>query len=393
MKLVHCADIHLGSAMASKLPSDKARERKEELFDAFKNIVKYARDCGARAILLCGDLFDTPQITKTLAHRVRDVIINTPEVDFICISGNHDPKGIDETLDLGDDVPGNLIIFKKGEWGARRYGKVVVTGTSLSDTGFPPLPPLSAEDINIVMLHGDITKTNPAEDGIDLSLLKNRNIDYLALGHLHSYSVSRLDSRGIICYPGCPEGRGFDETGKKGFVEITTNDLYDGGDGDNESKQPIGFAGNGGLSDMKTDRVSVRFVEAAKRAIHIKKADISGCVTGVETERAADAAVEGIPDCDMVRLILTGEYTAETQKDVYLLERRLAARFYYAEIEDKSRLFLNPDDYRNDISLKGEFVRLVISEYGENADGDGREERDMIISLGLKALRGEELDI
>ena len=48
--------------------------------------------------------------------------------------------------------------------------------------------------------------------------LKNKNIDYLALGHIHGYKEAPLDGRGKYCYPGCLEGRGFDECGKKGFV-------------------------------------------------------------------------------------------------------------------------------------------------------------------------------
>ncbi|MGX8704776.1 MAG: metallophosphoesterase family protein, partial [bacterium] len=65
---------------------------------------------------------------------------------------------------------------------------------------------------NIVMLHGDITNLN----SIPLSMLKERNIDYLALGHIHKFQKGKLDDRGIWVYPGCLEGRGFDEEGPKG---------------------------------------------------------------------------------------------------------------------------------------------------------------------------------
>ena len=45
-----------------------------------------------------------------------------------------------------------------------------------------------------------------------------KNIDYLALGHIHKYKQAELDQRGVYCYSGCLEGRGFDECGEKGFV-------------------------------------------------------------------------------------------------------------------------------------------------------------------------------
>jgi fucose 4-O-acetylase-like acetyltransferase len=76
------------------------------------------------------------------------------------------------------------------------------------------------------MLHGQETagrfvKNKKSADyagSVSLSALRGRGIDYLALGHIHAYKKAPLDSRGIYCYPGCLEGRGFDECGRKGFV-------------------------------------------------------------------------------------------------------------------------------------------------------------------------------
>ena len=39
MKLIHCADLHLGSRMESGLPPEKARERRMELLHTFVNMV------------------------------------------------------------------------------------------------------------------------------------------------------------------------------------------------------------------------------------------------------------------------------------------------------------------------------------------------------------------
>ena len=58
---------------------------------------------------------------------------------------------------------------------------------------------------------------------VSLPRLQNKNIDYLALGHLHDYRFERLDSRGHYCYSGALEGRGFDELGPKGFVVVSFN--------------------------------------------------------------------------------------------------------------------------------------------------------------------------
>ena len=44
---------------------------------------------------------------------------------------------------------------------------------------------------------------------------------YLALGHIHK-RTEPLTFGGTVCaWPGCPEGRGFDELGEKGFYAGT----------------------------------------------------------------------------------------------------------------------------------------------------------------------------
>ena len=45
--------------------------------------------------------------------------------------------------------------------------------------------------------------------------------DYLALGHVHAFGGVQQTGRTFWAYPGCPEGRGFDELGDKGFLTGT----------------------------------------------------------------------------------------------------------------------------------------------------------------------------
>ena len=45
-----------------------------------------------------------------------------------------------------------------------------------------------------------------------------------AIFEISSYSTGEIDERGKYAYSGCLEGRGFDETGDKGFVLIDVND-------------------------------------------------------------------------------------------------------------------------------------------------------------------------
>ena len=65
---------------------------------------------------------------------------------------------------------------------------------------------------------------------------------------------------------------------------------------------------------------------------------------------------------------------------------RFSDKFYYFEVKDSSRLAINPDDFKHDKSLKGEFIRSV------SADTDIDEEtKEKIIACGINALMGEDL--
>ena len=63
MKILHCADIHLDSAMTATHDKDKARERRSELLASIKDKVGYAvKEC-IGVIIIAGDLFDTRNIS------------------------------------------------------------------------------------------------------------------------------------------------------------------------------------------------------------------------------------------------------------------------------------------------------------------------------------------
>ena len=75
-----------------------------------------------------------------------------------------------------------------------------------------------------MLLHGMASEYGGGADGIALRDFRDKGIDYLALGHIHSYQQEQLDDRGIWCYSGCLEGRGFDECGPKGYVKLEIED-------------------------------------------------------------------------------------------------------------------------------------------------------------------------
>lgn len=56
-------------------------------------------------------------------------------------------------------------------------------------------------------------------------------------------------------------------------------------------------------------------------------------------------------------------------------------------MKDETRLAVEPERYRNDVSLKGEFIRQVLaSELSEH-------EKAAVIRAGVLALAGEEISL
>ena len=218
MKILHCADIHLDSAMQTHMDKDQAIQRNAEILKTFTRMIDYAKSHQIAVVLIAGDLFDRDRVTRRTVESVLDSIQSAPQIDFLYVSGNHDAKA---NAFLDKDIPENFKVFTN-DWTTFDYGDVSISGIEMTKDNATTLYdqlPVQNNRINIVMLHGQIA-SNSGVDLVNLSLLKQKNIQYLALGHIHSYACDRIDENGIYCYPGCLEGRGFDECGPKGFVTM-----------------------------------------------------------------------------------------------------------------------------------------------------------------------------
>ena len=323
MKLIHCADLHLDSPMESNLSPEKARERKGEIRSAFANMVRIAAEGGVEAILISGDLFDSDHITKSTQKYVVDLISSYPALHFYYLAGNHDRGSV-----LKDPAikPQNLYVFDDG-WTSYEEGEVVITGSERPNEETLSLSP---NRINIVMLHGQERAGGGAarEDIIRFGKLKGKNIDYVALGHIHEYRIAKIDSRCTAVYSGCLEGRGFDECGKKGYV----------------------------LMETVNNRITHRFVPFATRELHTVICDVTDSSSLWDLEQRLLHSVENIPQRDLVKVLLRGAVCDGMNIDLAHLRGLLEERFYFAKLRNESKLLIRPEEYQNDISLKGEFV-------------------------------------
>ena len=353
MKILHCADIHLGSKMEAKLPKDKSDERRSELCGQFCKMVEYAVNSGINIILLAGDVFDSDQPSKHDKEFFYSVIKGNPDIDFLYLRGNHDRKESYTEYDIK-----NLKTFSD-KWTYYTYGDIDIYGLEMTDMNFNDLySSFSANKNhkNIVMLHGQLSDREGL-DMIALNRLKYKYIDYLALGHLHTHSMGYIDDRGKFSYPGCLEGRGFDETGEKGFVVIDTD-----------------------------RNMNITFIPFSLRIIEDLTVDISDCEDPYSALVKVKASIACTPE-DMLRVTLTGQTEYNGASLCADVANWLKSDCYFASVRDKTVRTVNYSEYINEISLRGEFIRCVL----QNNDYTDSE-KTQIICAGLCALEGREPD-
>lgn len=365
LKIIHCADIHLGSKLEANLEGDARKLRKAELLDSYSNMVDYAVHHKVDAIIIAGDLFDTARVSATILNVVRQSIINNPQIDFYYLKGNHDTE---DCLALESEECHNLHLFKDS-WTSYFLGekeKINLCGVELnSDNNSTIYNSLILEpgQFNIVVMHGQNANSASKDktEIINLNALKNKSIDYLALGHIHSYLEGELDLRGTYCYPGCLEGRGFDECGQHGFIML----------------------------DIDEDSLEFtrKWVNWGTRQLYECFADVSECDDTYSCLNTVKSALNNTEadTKDLVKVVLTGEISAETEFDTEYIRHELSSNYFFIKVNDKTRIKADINKYMKDVSLKGEFIRMVLKD--ESLDEDTKSE---IIKTGLAALKGEE---
>lgn len=367
-RVLHVADIHLDSALGVYNDKLKAKQRNNEILESFRRMVEWANENEVDSIIIAGDLFDTRNPSVRTRKYVLDLIKEHSSMAFFYLRGNHDSDGFLEWL---QERPSNLFVFSDS-W--TRYvlydgditgqgRSIVLYGMELNSgnrTDFNKLLP-APEDYNIVTLHGQETtyKDKDKTEVVAIPEFRNRNIDYMALGHLHTYKEAELDARGRYCYTGCFEPRGFDELGDHYAKLITI-----------------------GLDGFRADIEDISFETRHSFEVIV---DASECYSESDLFKVLDIKIleSGCRREDMVKLTVTGLVDADVSFDTGLIFEHYRERFFSVKVKDETEVKLNIDQYIHDRSLKGEFIRLVLK-----SDQIPESKKSDVIRTGLAALAG-----
>lgn len=319
MKFLHTADWQIGMKAAG-LGDAGARVREERLA-AGRRVVEVAQASGAEFILVAGDLFEDNAIDRVLVQKVADILAAFSGLVFI-IPGNHDPlmpgsvwehpawkpatnvRVIREEAPL--DVPGGVLypcpLFEKNS------GRNPAAWIPCENTG----------QIRIGVAHGTVEGVRQDEPDypIPRDAAQRAGLDYLALGHWHSYAAyPGPDGTVRMAYSGTHETTKFGErdSGNALLIEISAT-----------GAPPA-------ITPIRTRGLAWIALEEELREC--------GNLTTLRKN------VEAIADAErtLLEVVLTGLLMADEWAELDHVEQLLSSRFLWGRL-DASRVRPSPQD-------------------------------------------------
>ena len=368
VKILHCADIHIGAALSYL--GDTAAQRKYETLLTFERIIDTAVTEGVKIIAAAGDIFDSNTVEEGFVNAVFEKIESVPDIKVVFSAGNHDPLSADSPFKTRE-LPKNLFVLgAKDERITFDDLKTRVYGRSFDDVylrgeeSFSIIPEKDGY-VNLMVLHGELrSDLNSNYNSVTANFIKESGMDYIALGHIHKRTEPQKLGDTYYAYCGCPEGQGFDETDEKGVY--------------------IGEIGKG-ICDLS-------FVPISKRRHICEKIDATGINSSAEISGAVLALLQKKYGAqygeNLYKIELTGSISEDFNLNLTEILSRVLEKVYFAKIKDRTEFLIDTEKLASEISLKGLFVKNMLERINNASDGE-RETLENALKLGLRAFGTE----
>ena len=357
IRILHAADLHLDSPFEG-LSGEKAALRRSEQRRLVQSIADTAQSRGAQLLLLSGDILDSENTYAETGETLLSALSGLSIPIFIA-PGNHDWVSRRSPYSRLR-FPENVHIFRTPVLECVPVPSlgVRVWGAGYTSRSCPPLlRGFSVGDKeswqDVLVLHAEVGRSDSPYCPVTEQELAASGLDYAALGHIHTYSGLRTAGQCHYAWPGCPEGRGFDECGKKGILQV---DLY-----------PHGCRGEFIPMDGREYRVlSVRAGENA--------------LTSIQQSLPEDTKKH------IYRITLTGECISAP--DLAYLREALEERFFSLTLQDETVPRRDIWERASEDSLTGAFLRGMRDRLHA---AENEEQRALIyeaVRLGMAAWKG-----
>ncbi len=366
VKIIHCADLHLDSPFSS-FGFRTARLKRELLLGTFTSLILYARMEKADMMLLPGDIFDVEYVGRDTVAKVIQQFEQTPDCRFVIAPGNHDPYR-ESSPYKHEKFPDNVYIFTSpmmskfsfDDIGVDVYG-FAFTSSAMETCPIKDTVHLDPDRINLLCAHADMA-SGSAYCPVTERDLAEAGFDYAALGHIHNSDGIHLAGNTYYGYSGCPEGRGWDETGEKSVIMLKA-----------EKKDGV-------FTPVFTKK------QLTKRRYEVCELDVTAAGGNADVINAVNELIYANKyDSDTsLRVTLCGELSSDVILSVKAISESVRG-LGNAEIKDETRPLLNTSELESDPTVRGAFYAQLVP----MLNSDDPEERELAydaLKYGLAAL-------
>lgn len=366
VKILHTADLHIGSGRTG------VKNGKAEIENTFFRIIDLCKSENIDFLLIAGDLFNSPFITRDTAEKVISAISQIPETIVAISPGNHDfvcPGSVYYKYKFSD----NVIIFSSFlEYRDFPEKNVRLWGAGFTDR-FESLPLLQINEtksndfLNLCVLHGEVVADNSPSvyNPIYPGTIRQSGFDYLALGHIHKFSDIEKLGNTYFAYSGSPDGMGFDETGSHGVY--------------------IGSVSKGSCELSRVELSSRQYIETSFDITSYQNLfGIADSILEIIKQSSPESYAQ-----NLYRINLTGEVSASFFVDTAQLSKLLSEKLFFVEVTDKTTTDVSDLlKLANETSLRGVFVKKAIEKISA-ASSDEEASLKNALKIGLQAFSKE----
>ena len=352
LKILHSADWHLDSPFAG-FPEQQRQRLKEAQRKIPGKVTELCRREDCDLMLLAGDIFDGTPSRETLDLVKRE--LENSGVPVLIAPGNHD-FCVSGSPWLEESWPENVFVFT----GDLESVTIQGLGCRIYGAAFQSMDcPSLLEDFRaqgeetycLAVLHGDPMQRNSPYNPVTTAQVRNSALDYLALGHVHKAGTFRSGET-LCAWPGCPMGRGWDETGEKGVCIVTLGE------------------------DVKVQARSLNLPRFFDLEAEIQE----------NAAEAVEAVLPAVPGDDFYRITLTGIGTVDLEQ-----LRREFVNYPNLTLRDKTEPPVDVWADAEEDSLEGIFFGMLRKAMENEPENAGQIQ--LAAEISRKLLQGREVKL
>ena len=225
IRMLHTADWHIDAPLR-EFNEIQRQELRRAMLTMPGQIADLCIREGCDIMLIAGDVFDGPwsrEGYEAVYHALERV-----EIPVFIAPGNHDPYR-ELSVWTTEPWPENVYFFRSPQISSYRIAELdcrIYGAAFTSDRSDSLLEGFLAdcdERHALMLLHGDPTSVSSPYGPVTSLQVREAGLEYVALGHIHTTGRFTAGA-GVCAWPGCPMGRGFDETGLKGVLIAEVSD-------------------------------------------------------------------------------------------------------------------------------------------------------------------------